>query len=305
MTAISAHAQLIAYDGLNYSSAPPSNLSGDNGGLGAWAGPWADENSLTAVVPGMSYAGLPVSGNSFYGAGGPANPTYGSSSEAERVLTYNFGDFANGNSQEANTLWMSFLWNGQPGSHTGSYYRQATMMFLAGGTPSAAASGTEMFDIGMPNIKSSNVTNVSPNVSMWASHDNLDPNAPGSTSPIQSSVAANVNASDFILVEFTSASAWVSGTAQTVNVWVNPTIGGTLGTADMTYSLQDFSGINAIRIQAGGYNASYGGAGQEQVDEIRLGYTANQVETLSVPEPTSMAFMGLAALGLVLFRRRK
>ena len=109
----------------------------------------------------------------------------------------------------------------------------------------------------------------------------------------------------------TSTSAWVAGTAQTINVWVNPTLTGTtpVGAPNMTYSGQDFSGINALRVQAGGYNSNYGGIGQEQADEIRLGWTANAVETMSlanvVPEPASLALFGLGDLGLLAFRRKK
>jgi hypothetical protein len=201
---------------------------------------------------------------------------------------------------------MSYLWLGGNTSSSGSLFRQATMMFLKGAsTSSTTPSGTEYMDVGMPNISAANVGTVNPNISLWSSSGNAG-QILSSTAPLQSSVAANNGVTDFILIEMTgTATAWgAAGNSETMNVWINPILGGTLGTPNISYSGQDLSGINAIRIQGGGYNVTYGALpGEEAVDEINFGDTMADVEP--VPEPASMALAALGGLALLALRRRQ
>jgi hypothetical protein len=182
------------------------------------------------------------------------------------------------------------------------------MMFLKGAsTTSTSPGGTEYMDVGMPNISSANVSTVNPNISLWSSAGNAGQTL-SSTAPLQSTVAANSSATDFILIEMTgTATAWgASGNAETMNVWINPILTGTTpgGAPDITYSLQDLSVINAIRIQGGGFNATYGTLpGEETVDEINFGDTAADVEP--VPEPASMTLAALGGLALLALRRKQ
>lgn len=301
--AASAQAQLLAYDGIDYPQGSPGSVAGNNGGSGDWAGAWTDKNNLSAVIGGMSYSTLPVVGNSIAGTS-----TTSSSSEAERVLNHTFGFYASQNTYQANTLWMSYLW-ASDNTGNGGLFRQASLMFLQGATASAG-SGGEYLDIGMPNISAANQATVNPNISLWYGGHGLAGQTGGSTAPnVQSSVAANNYNTYFILIGMTLDNT--STTADTINVWIDPTLDGNapVTPADLTYSLQDLSSINAIRFQAGGVNATYGGAGVENADEIRIGWTANSVETMSVanvvPEPASMALMGFGGLSLLLFRRKK
>ena len=303
VAALSAKAQLIANESFNY-AAQTGGISGSGAAGGGWAGAWTDKGSLTAIAAsGLSYTDgsgntLTTSGNSLLAQVGSSTA---SSTEPERQLTSTFGTLANANSD---TLWMSFLWLGLNTSSTsGGLYRQSSLMLYQGVT-STSGSGKEFLDIGMPNISSANESTVNPNISLWTANGNAGQSYT-STAPLQSTVAANNGTTDFILIEMTSGGvAWATGGSETINIWINPTLGGTLGTADITYSAQDLSGINGFRIQAGGYNATYGTVGgAEEVDEINIGDTMVDVEP--VPEPASLSLAALGGLALLALKRKQ
>jgi hypothetical protein len=64
------------------------------------------------------------------------------------------------------------------------------------------------------------------------------------------------------------------------------------------------SAINAIRIQSGGLNATYGTVGgAQQVDEFNIGYSPSDVEV--VPEPATLALASLGGLALLALRRKQ
>src|ERR1041384_6386409 len=62
-SAISARAQLIAYEGFDY--APGTQLFGSSGGTG-WATPWSATSAALSTTPSgsLSYSTLPTTGNS-------------------------------------------------------------------------------------------------------------------------------------------------------------------------------------------------------------------------------------------------
>lgn len=309
VSATAAHAQIIAGDNFSEGTVGSQIYLAGSAGNG-WANVWADKNSLDSVVSGpFNYTDgsgntLTTSGNSLYspGAASPGS----ASSEPERTLSSTIGADALANTADPDTVWMSYLWQGSPTASGSGLYRQASMMFLKGAsTTSTSPGGTEYMDIGMPNI-SSTTSGVNPNVSLWFNSGNVGSTIP-STAPLQSTWSAVDPSAYFILVEFTgTATAWsAAGNSETVNVWIDPTLTGAQPTAnpDLTYTGQDLSVINAIRLQGGGYNATYGGNGVETVSDILFGDTAIDVEP--VPEPASLSLAALGGLGLLTLRRKR
>jgi hypothetical protein len=302
--AVSAHAQLFAYDGFDGSFVASGANQTMASGSGDWKFDWFDKSSISTLQAGsMSYSTLPTTGGNIY----QANNT-----QMWRVLGSNFGDYANSyNTGAPGTLWMSYLW---ASDNTGNYdsdfnllFRQATVGFYKGGNASSSA-GSEMLDIGMPNISSANVSTVSPNISLWNGGHGLPSTHGSSTAPdIQSSVAADNSTQFFILIEMLVDQN--SLTADTMNIWIDPTLGVAPGTPDMVYSAEDLSRIDTLRMSANSLNATYGGYGIQQFDEFRLGTDMTSVETLTsatlVPEPVSMALLGFGGLSLLLFRRKQ
>ena len=309
-SSLSVQAQVIASDNFSEGTVGSQILGAGTSGNG-WANGWADKNNLDVVQSGsLSYTDgsgntLSTSGNSLQSNG---QSTGSNSSEPERTLSSTIGASALANTADPNTVWMSYLWQGNNTSSSGSLFRQATMMFLKGAsTTSASPGGTEYVDIGMPNITSANVSTVNPNISLWTSSGNAGQTL-SSTAPLQSSVAANNALSYFILVEFTgTASAWsAAGNSETLNVWIDPTLTGNqpTGGPNITYSGQDLSTINAIRLQGGGTSAAEGTLpGTETVSDINFGNTVLDVEP--VPEPTTIALAAFGGFGLLALRRKR
>lgn len=301
VSATPARAQIIAQDNFGEGTVGSEILGAGSAGNG-WANSWADKNNLDQVQSGaLGYTDgsgnvLASSGNSLQSNGQAAGSN---SSEPERTLSQTVGQMALANTADPNTVWMSVLWQSGNASASGSNFRQATMMFLKGAsTTSSSPGGTEYMDVGMPNISSANVSTVLPNLSLWASSGNAGQTTT-SLAPLQSTFAINNTLTCFLLFEFTGTStAWgAAGNAETLNVWVDPTLTGAmpLGTPSLSYSLQDLSTLNAIRFQGGGLNSTYGPLpGEETVGNLLIGNTPADVEPVAAPES---GVAGLGALG--------
>jgi hypothetical protein len=309
---VSANAQVIASEGFNYNAGTAVITAEGTGGTG-WANPWNSKSDTTqTVVSATSLSYTDGSGNTLATSGGSLISATANSTTAqpERELTSTtFGALAAANpaTGAAGTLWMSYLWQGLNTTGSGSgLYRQASLMFLQGAT-SAAGSGSERLDIGMPNISAVNQATVLPNLSLWSS-GGLAGQTLSSTAPLQSTVAANNGSTTFVLIEMTMDN--VATTADTINIWFNPTLTGAtpVGAANLTYSLADLSGLNGIRLQSGSLSAADGTVGgQQQVDEINFGDTAADVEPLQVantPEPGTIALAAIGGLAILGLRRK-
>jgi hypothetical protein len=301
----STNGQSVATESFPYAPGTGVITAEGTGGSG-WGFGWNSKGNLDQVMSGsLSYTdGL---GNTLATSGGSlvSSTTTSTTAQPERALTGTIGALGAANTYAAGTLWVSYLWQGLNTTGSGSgLYRQSIMMFITGAT-ATSGSGTERLDVGMPNISAATVGIVNPNLSLWTS-GSPGVNAYTSTAPLQSGVAANNGATTFVLMRFN-----VDTTTNTdsVSIWLNPTLNGATpgAAADLTYSGQDLSGINGLRIQSGSLNATYGSVGGQQwVDEINIGDTVGSVEPLAVPEPASFALAGLGGLaGLLALRRRQ
>lgn len=89
----------------------------------------------------------------------------------------------------------------------------------------------------------------------------------------------------------------VSGN-DTLSLWVNPTIGSALGTADLIDTSIAFEGLSSVSGRYGSNNLI--------LDEFRLGTTLDSVGISAVPEPSSYALIaGALSLAWITVRRRK
>ena len=321
ISALSARAQLNASDSINYPAGAYiiGQASGSSGwltmatsGNGLAGGNWSSKSDVgggftgtganpgSAIVAGLNYTDgngnvLTTSGNSL-----SVITTTSTTAQPELISSSTFGVLGAANTAAPGTLWMSYLWQGLNTTGSGSgLYRQATILFATGGVSGTASSGSERLDVGMPNISAVNQGTVLPNISLWDS-GGLGQHYT-STAPLQSGVSANNGLTAFILMQFIVDNS--TSTADTVNVWINPILGGTLGAPNLTLASQELSAINAIRVASQSLNTTYGTVGgEQQIDEIRIGNTVLDVEP--VPEPTIVALAGLGSLALLMLRRK-
>jgi len=271
-----------------------------NANLGYWNSK-ADPNPTTEVqATSMTYAGLNTSGGSLISAGGAT-----SGNSIPEIMLGTGVTFGSLGAANGNTLWVSYLWQGlETPSSAAGLFRQSTVMFLGGAT-TASGSGQERLDIGTPNISAANSGTVNPNISLWSVNGIAGGNGTlSSTAPLQSSVATYA-ATSFILIKFSLDNVITS--ADTISVWINPTLTGAepVGAADLTWTTQDWSALNGIRISSNAGNATTGNVGgSEQIDELNIGNTVASVE--AVPEPGTLAMAAIGGVAMMaLIRRRK
>jgi hypothetical protein len=296
--ALSAQAQLIAYDGMDYGDnvwlGNTASLSA--GGFG-WGGAWTTggQNVATNYATGLQYTdgtySLQTSGGSAI-IGSAAGFT--GTQQLQRNLNASFTNRA------AGSVWISFLYqnlNANQSTYPG--FRQANIGLYRGATTNASGAtvggGTETVDVGAGNTYTGGVP--SDKMSLWGASPVGQPFAQQSTLATPRGTGNNPV---FVVMELVTDG---TAAADTVYAWFNPSLGSApLTSTAISTNVWFLEQINSIKIQAGNANAN-GTNSFFAFDELRVGYSFADVAP--VPEP---AIFGLAAVGGLMFlalRRKK
>lgn len=118
----------------------------------------------------------------------------------------------------------------------------------------------------------------------------LDNNNGGPTTSTDTGIATELNVTKLVVAQI----LWNGAGEETINLWVNPTLGVAPGAPNATDNINIASGIDSVRF------AAANGSGYTY-DELRIGTTFASV---TVPEPSSAALLGGLGL-LALLRRRR
>jgi hypothetical protein len=298
----SAKAQVISYDGFNYPAG--TGNAGDTGGDSTgWGGPWASSTAgsqiQTNTASGLTYGDLTTDGGALQvGAPQPGAPIgTATAAVAQRLLPDTLGDLAAAN---GGSLWLSFLiYNPAYPTNTAAsiYNRQSNLGFFSGAT-SGGANGSEKSDLGLDNTSAT----VAPNFATWGG-------TISASTPNMSTVSAFSGSVQFVLIEMfvdqTTAVdtyyAWFNLNPSTFSINADAP---SISTANLTNSGADLTSVNALRFQAGGFNAN-GTNAFYTVDEIDLGDSFASVTPTPEPATMTLAAIGGTAALLALRRRRK
>lgn len=260
----------IAYDGFDY---PIGNLHGQNGGTG-WASPWGTVvSNLTVESPGLTHPGLASTGNRA-NVQGAAFRTINVTSAAANGVPMT-GAFIGAPST---SVWISVV-----AQVPNPNLSQFNVVVFQQGAGSPGGSGERAF-IGVP------FSNFSGGTTYWGVGYGVGGGANSST------VSASLQRLLVGRVDFSA-----TGIGGTVRLWLNPTIGAT--------PPSDASAV-AVLATPGGFGRSLYFDRMELssnstflVDELRIGTT--WADVVPVPEPHTVAWLGLGAACLLARRRRR
>lgn len=296
----SAKAQLIVYDGFNYTAA--TGIAGQSGGDSTgWASPWGTTSAGyqigTNTAAGLTYGDLATDGGALQvGYPQPGVPGGNTTATPQRTLPDTLGDLAAANTADVGTLWLSFLiYN--PTYPTTTYYRQSNLGFFSGAASTGTGGGgTEKADLGLANGSAT----VGTDFSAWGG-------TVTAAAPNQSTVSAFSASVQFVLVEMvvdnTTAAdtyyAWFNTDPSTFSINADAP---DISTASVTNSGADLSSVNALRFQAGNANGN-GTNAFYTVDEVRLGDSFADVTP--TPEPATVTLAALGGMALFVLRRKR
>lgn len=263
---LSSDAAMIAYDGFNSYSV--GDLSGNNGGAG-WNSAWSSFTAANDVVAG----GLSYSAGSLNINGGANTMQKSSGAGGVNADPYFNRSFS---STSSSSIWMSFLF--QSGNLSGTDFLEFYLSDAAG----EGNSGAALVNFG---ASGANKLGVRAN--------------PTLTSGALSSYGGGTPGAGTTYLLVTRISGDGSGSATNydrVEFWLNPT-STSLGAATASVDLDlEVSSLAYFGVRANGLAST----DIFKVDELKIGTTAVDV----VPEPNSIALVGLGFLGFILLRRQ-
>jgi len=291
-TIFTVRAQQIAYEGFDYLA--DTQLFGNSGGYG-WATPWsaAGTSITTNSSSGLSFGTLPATGGGLvvgYPFGYPTSG--GQTANAQRLLPDTAGNLA---ASSSGRMWISFLyqnWNTDQAGLPG--FREAKFILFSGATTNATGNanvnGTERLDVGSPNTYSAGASDT---LTLWQG-------STYSSSGIPTPRGNFPTTTVFVLMRL---DVDASTAADTAYAWFSPSLISEPDTSSaVSFNLQDLSGVNAVRFQAGNLNSN-GTNAVFKVDELRIGHTFADV--ITVPEPSTIILMVLGGLALLVLRPKQ
>jgi hypothetical protein len=276
-TSVTLHAALLVYEPFDYTE---GSLAGQNGGIG-WGSAW-QAGAGGGVVPGsLSYGTLQTTGNSVV-----VNATSGALGSTFRTLSTAYG---------AGTYYVSFI-----GQRLSPHATLDENTIRASGFQLHAGTGTSADE----RIGAGKVTTASPNQTYnWSMFSDGSANfVENTTTPITdlAFIVWELEVADSTDGEGPGVSADIA------RMWVNPALGGSLGTPDVELNQTDANNhdylFQKVRLFAGNANSA-GPYASFAIDEIRIGETLADV-TPVIPEPGTMLLAVLAMAGISAVRIR-
>lgn len=272
LTSSFARAQLVGYDGFDYSTG--SGLNGLNGGFGwsaAPAGTWSTTSPSFSIDSGSLVPPVPASSLATTG-----NRLTLSRTAPFTTAARTFGTDLRTLSGTSD-VWISFVITRTASATTGSYGG------LVIGNEAGSGSTSGRLFIGDSGA-------ASPAADTW-SLERAGGGVLGNS---------NFSVSTFPTVMLAAHIQFQSG-ADSVQLYVNrPPGGGTPASVDALLSNLDLNPSNGVVTD---FAVWYGGDGGYQIDEIRIGLT--YADVTPVPEPgVLLATVGITALGIRRLRRR-
>ncbi len=277
-----SQASLIVYEGFNYTVGtnnpdPDGGLNGGNGlpatnvggnPSGTSTGLFGAWGTTLNVANGLTYSQGNNTLTTTGGAGAPNNATWGTDLGFYRFMTLDpFASVRVGGA-----------------SNDGFAANGTTLWFsVLAKTTSSTAAAFRFKLSGNSNVFFENTTDK------WT----INP----SSSPVAST--GNMTVGETALLVF---SIGFTAGNETFNLWVNPTLGGSLGAANATHTTSSDWGD----LYTNAFNLRPSTLGAMTIDEFRMGQSFADVTPFTViPEPATWALLVGSLTALVVFRRRR
>jgi hypothetical protein len=327
-----ASADLLAYEGFDYPVG--ANLHNQSGGFGwkpgnNWVGVTTNDN--TQIVAGsFTYDDgfgntVVTTGNRVHSTGdATADGLPGVQNANSTQQPFRRLEFDNGAVGDSST-WLSFmaLRTGQAanppytddGGSVYAYGRAAGVQLFYNSNAASTTQGNELVSIGRA-TGNGEVNGLPPDtwgVVYRGSGAFVKASNDGFTTPTNANSTA-----DFLLARIDHVGGVSNPRNDTISIWINPRLDNEalLGAPALVFAPTDppTSGsdadrdlaFNVVRLFAGNHNTGVANNyGSIQVDEIKIGTDYNSVTLAAIPEPSSLALLGLGSLMIGRRSRRK